>query len=49
MRNERGAGRKTKFVEGTQTKILQKLIPIDSENEVKQSIDKILIKWMRKK
>ena len=49
MKNERGAGRKTKFVEGTQTKILHKLIPIDSENEVKQSIENIIQKWKRQK
>lgn len=49
MRNERGAGRKTKFKDGTQTKILHKLIPVDSENEVKQSIDKIIHKWTRQK
>jgi hypothetical protein len=49
MRNERGAGRKTKFKEGTQTKILHKLIPVDSENEVKQSIENIIQKWTRQK
>lgn len=49
MRNERGAGRKPKFVEGTKTKILHKLIPVDSENEVKQSIDKIILRWTRQK
>ena len=48
MKNERGAGRKTKFEEGTQTKILHKLIPVDSENEVKQSIENIIEKWKRK-
>lgn len=49
MRNERNAGRKPKFGEGVATKILHKLIPADAENEIKQSIDKISLKWSKNK
>jgi len=45
--NKKNAGRKSKFKEGTQTKIIKKLIPIESENEIKQTIEKILEKWKR--
>lgn len=45
--NKRNAGRKSKFIEGTQTKIIKRLIPIESENEIKQTIEKILEKWIR--
>jgi len=49
MRNERNAGRKPKFGEGVATKILHKLIPVDSENEIKQSIEIISLKWSKNK
>jgi len=49
MRNERNAGRKPKFGEGVATKILHKLIPADAENEIKQSIEIISLKWSKKK
>jgi len=45
--NKRNAGRKSKFKEGTQTKIIKRLIPTESENEIKQIIEKILQKWKR--
>lgn len=45
--NKKNAGRKSKFKEGTKTKIIKRLIPIDSENEIKQTIEKILEKWKR--
>jgi hypothetical protein len=45
--NKKNAGRKSKFKEGTQTKIIKRLIPIDSENEIKITIEKILEKWIR--
>jgi dissimilatory sulfite reductase (desulfoviridin) alpha/beta subunit len=45
--NKRNAGRKSKFKEGTQTKIIKRLIPTESENEIKQTIEKILQKWKR--
>jgi len=45
--NKRNAGRKSKFKEGTQTKIIKRLIPTESENEIKQTIEKILEKWKR--
>ncbi len=45
--NKKNAGRKSKFKEGTQTKIIKKIIPIDSENEIKITIEKILEKWIR--
>jgi hypothetical protein len=45
--NKKNAGRKTKFKEGTQTKIIKRLIPIDAENEIKQTIELILKKWKR--
>jgi len=45
--NKRNAGRKSKFKEGTQTKIIKRLIPIDAENEIKQTIELILKKWTR--
>lgn len=45
--NKKNAGRKTKFKEGTQTKIIKRLIPIDSENEIKQTIELIINKWKR--
>jgi hypothetical protein len=45
--NKKNAGRKSKFKEGTQTKIIKRLIPIDSENEIKLTIEKILEKWIR--
>jgi hypothetical protein len=45
--NKKNAGRKSKFKEGTQTKIIKRLIPIDSENEIKITIEKILEKWKR--
>jgi hypothetical protein len=45
--NKKNAGRKSKFKEGTQTKIIKRLIPIDSENEIKLTIEKILKKWIR--
>ncbi len=45
--NKRNAGRKSKFKEGTQTKIIKRLIPIDAENEIKQTIEIILKKWTR--
>jgi hypothetical protein len=48
MSNERNAGRKTKFTEGTQTKILHKLIPIEAEELIKQLINKTIEKWIRK-
>ena len=41
--NKRNAGRKPKFKQGTQTKIIKRLIPIESENEIKQTIEKILL------
>jgi hypothetical protein len=47
MSNERNAGRKPKFGEGVATKILHKLIPADAEKEIKQSIDKISLKWTK--
>jgi hypothetical protein len=46
--NKKNAGRKSKFKEGTQTKIIKRLIPIESENEIKFSINKITEKWIRK-
>lgn len=45
--NKRNAGRKSKFKEGTQTKIIKRLIPTESENEIKETIEKILEKWKR--
>jgi len=45
--NKKNAGRKSKFKEETQTKIIKRLIPIESENEIKQTIEKILEKWKR--
>ena len=45
--NKRNAGRKSKFKEGTQTKIIKRLIPTESENEIKQTIEIILKKWTR--
>ena len=45
--NKKNAGRKSKFKEGIQTKIIKRLIPIESENEIKQTIEKILEKWKR--
>ena len=45
--NKRNAGRKSKFKEGTQTKIIKRFIPTESENEIKQTIEKILQKWKR--
>jgi len=45
--NERNAGRKSKFKEGTQTKILHKLIPIEAENQIKLLIEKSIEKWIR--
>jgi hypothetical protein len=45
--NKKNAGRKSKFKEGTQTKIIKRLIPIDAENQIKQTIEKILEKWKR--
>jgi hypothetical protein len=48
MSNKRNAGRKSKFQEGTQTKILHKLIPIEAEEQIKQLINKTIEKWIRK-
>jgi hypothetical protein len=45
--NERNAGRKSKFKEGTQTKILHKLIPAEAENQIKLLIEKSIEKWKR--
>ena len=45
--NERNAGRKSKFKEGTKTKILHKLIPVEEENQIKLLIEKQIEKWKR--
>ena len=45
--NERNAGRPTKFKEGTITKILHKLIPVEAETEIKLLIEKSIEKWKK--
>lgn len=45
--NERNAGRKSKFKEGTPTKILHKLIPVEAEKQIKLLIEKSIEKWKR--
>lgn len=42
MANEKGAGQKPKYKEKVKTKTIHRLIPIEKESEIQESIEKIV-------